>query len=359
MTRSVGVGIFGYGDWARHYALAIQAEHDAQLLAVCGPNKERCEKFATSMGIPAAYTNQSEFLSLPSLDAVCVVTPDHTHYELVLAAATAGKHVICEKPLGMHLAQAKTMAAAIAAHGLVGITGFTLRASPIRQRVRCLVQRGALGKLHAFLFEFSRPDLLKPTVELGWRADPSRTPAGVVSDLGIHMFDQVLWLVGSISSVSAFLHTENTASSGSLDGDAVVLVKCKDGPRGTIRVSRADAMALRSPYETAARMTLWSDQAAVVVNGWWPDAALLFPASGGTQEIRPAKLNDKQQYQMHPDQRVAMVAFFVRMLVDAILRGAPADSSLADGVAAQAVLDATLRAARENRWIEVPQISSD
>ncbi|NCV20395.1 MAG: gfo/Idh/MocA family oxidoreductase [Chloroflexi bacterium] len=133
--QSIGFAVFGYGFMATAHIEALQALPGARVVVVCGPRLDRAQAVATEFGVPHATTSADEALAIAGVDAVVVDTPDVFHHDLVMAAARAGKHVFCEKPLATALADAREMADAVRRAGVRSMMGFSTRFSPLTRTI--------------------------------------------------------------------------------------------------------------------------------------------------------------------------------------------------------------------------------
>src|SRR5262245_25576981 len=129
----IRVGVIGTGWTANIQAPAFQAlPNDFEVVALTSARRERAEAAAAKLGIPNVFTDYREMLALPGLDAVYVGAPPHLHHEMTLAAAAAGKHLICEKPTALDAGQAREMIGAARAAGVTAMLGFEFRWHPAR-----------------------------------------------------------------------------------------------------------------------------------------------------------------------------------------------------------------------------------
>src|SRR5205085_302100 len=159
------------------------------------------------LNIPNVFTDHREMLKLPGLDAVYIGAPPALHHEMTLAAAAAGKHLICEKPTALDAGQAREMVEAARAAGVTAMLDFEFRWLPPRAYIRQLIADGYLGKLYAVNFQSAS----------GFVADPIRRPwnwwaqrskgGGLLGALGSHLIDAFRFWCGDIESVISHLDT--------------------------------------------------------------------------------------------------------------------------------------------------------
>jgi predicted dehydrogenase len=147
MAATVRVGIVGTSWWADAMYLPALADHPiGRITAVCGRDLERAQSVAVTWSIPHAFNDWTAMLDSGEIDAVIVASPNETHYEITMAALDRGFPVLCEKPLGMNVAEAHKMAEAAAAHGATTMVPFTYRNMPTNQFVKQLIDEGFVGQ---------------------------------------------------------------------------------------------------------------------------------------------------------------------------------------------------------------------
>ena len=215
-------GIIGLGRIAdTEIAPAITASPRGELRGVVSRNQGRAEAFAGRHGAARALTSFGELLADPGVDAVYVATPNALHAEEVVAAAAAGKHVMCDKPLALSVADARRAVAACEEAAVrLGIT-FQTRFHDHFGRFREVIQDGSLGEIRVVQVEMSPGrTLLK-----GWRTDPALAGLGAINNLGVHAFDLIGWLLGAEPvEVTALAGHE-----GGLDPETLALVLLRYG----------------------------------------------------------------------------------------------------------------------------------
>jgi len=193
-------GFIGAGGITPYAADAIKGHPSASVVAVQDLNPERLRKLCSERGIPKAYATAGELLADPGIDAVYVAVPNKFHVPLAIQALEAGKHVILEKPFAMNHAEALRAAEAARSAGRVLTLGMNQRFLPMPQKIRSLVQGGKLGEIyHAKAWWFRRSGIPK----LGtWFGSKELAGGGCLYDIGVHLLDLCLYLVGDFSPVS-------------------------------------------------------------------------------------------------------------------------------------------------------------
>lgn len=195
---TLGVAVLGTGRIVETgYVPAFNAVDDAKLVAVLSRDTVRAESFAKEHGIANAYSDLQALLSDPQVDAVIVATPDATHEPQAIAAAKAGKHIFCEKPMSTTLASCERMAEVIRASGVTFAMGFDNRFNQGLRRIKAMMENGDIGPVryaHAFATTaVSSPD--------DWRAAGEQSRYWALSATGTHIIDIYRWYFGDPGKV--------------------------------------------------------------------------------------------------------------------------------------------------------------
>jgi predicted dehydrogenase len=240
VTR-IGVAMLGYrfmGD-AHSRALGAVRQLDAalepELVSICGREREALEEARARLGWAEATTDWHEQVADDRVGLFVNGGPNALHAEPTIAAARAGKHVLCEKPLALSAGEAHTMWRAAEDADVVHATGFNYRFVPAIRLARELVQSGELGEIVHFRARYLQswgwdapPD--------DWHFDPSVAGTGALGDLGAHSIDLARHLVGEIRSVSAMVRT--FVPGRRVDDSFVATVEFDNGATGTLEASR-------------------------------------------------------------------------------------------------------------------------
>jgi predicted dehydrogenase len=199
---TLGIALLGTGNIAqRAFIPAVQAVDEARLVAVLSRDKTRGATVAQQYGIPEVYDNLDTLLQSRQVDAVIVATPDAIHESQVIAAAQAGKHVLCEKPMTTTSAGCERMAAAIRASGITFAMGYNNRFNTGLQHIKAMLDEGQIGQVrYARAFLTSRVQDPK-----GWRAHSDQSRYWALSAVGTHLIDLWRWYFGEPASVGGGL----------------------------------------------------------------------------------------------------------------------------------------------------------
>ena len=228
LNPPVNWGIVGCGWVARDYvAPAMRAAPTARLVALCDPDPAATRRIADLAPGAACHAGLAGFLATPELEAVYVATPNHLHRPLVEAAARAGKHVLCEKPMATTLADAEAMVAACREAGVRYATAFDQRFQARHRRLRALVAEGRLGTVTAARVHYAcwMPGDWSPVAgeaHDNWRVDPARAGGGAFIDLAPHGLDLTQVLLGEPLAEVACLFQRRVFDYPVDDGAALV-----------------------------------------------------------------------------------------------------------------------------------------
>ena len=195
MGKRIGWGLIGASTIAREWMIdAIRTQVGNEVVAVMSADSGRGKTFAEANHIPASHLSVDELLADPNVDAVYISTTNDLHKAQTLAAAAAGKHVLCEKPLALTLDDAREMVSACDRAGVVMGTNHHLRNAASHRKMRELVQSGAIGQpLYARVFHAV---YLPPHLQ-GWRLNRPSAGAGVILDITVHDADTLRFILGS------------------------------------------------------------------------------------------------------------------------------------------------------------------
>jgi predicted dehydrogenase len=201
-TMTLGMALLGTGNIAeRAFVPAVQAVEGARLTAVLSRDKARGDAFAQQHDIPEVYDDLDTLLQSPKVEAVIVATPDAMHEPQVIAAAKAGKHVLCEKPMTTTSAGCERMAAAIRDSGVIFAMGYNNRFNNGLRRIKALMDEGQIGQVR-----YARTLLTSQAQDPeGWRAHREQSRYWALSAVGTHLIDLWRWFFGEPASVGGGL----------------------------------------------------------------------------------------------------------------------------------------------------------
>jgi predicted dehydrogenase len=219
-----------------------------KLVAVCGLEEDVAAEAARRYGYQSSYTDWKKMLKNDDIQLFDNGGPNNIHAEPSIAAARAGKHVLCEKPLGRTAKESASMLEAVEKAGVKHMVGFNYRFVPAIRQIRNLIDSGALGQIYHFravyLQEWIMPHYNAP---MWWRMDKKVAGSGSLGDLGAHIIDLAHYLVGGIESVSALTETfikerplpgSDVMSPVDVDDAFVAAVRFENGAIGSLESTR-------------------------------------------------------------------------------------------------------------------------
>ncbi len=216
MSDKMNWGLIGASNIAREWLTdAINAHPNCQVVSVLSNDADRGAEYASQLDLQSCHTDLTSFLSSNDLDAVYISTTNEKHHEQMLASASAGKHVLCEKPLALSAQDAQEMVDAAAAANVTFATNHHIRNMETIREIRRIVADGELGKIVSGRISFT---VKLPEHLARWRMNDPSTGAGVMLDLTVHNVDTMRFLLGADPiRVTGFGGTAGGGPSGILD----------------------------------------------------------------------------------------------------------------------------------------------
>ena len=347
----IGVGFIG----AVH-ARAIRLA-GGQLWALAASTPDSARAAAATLGAGRIYSSPDELAADDALDVVHVCTPNSLHRPFVLAALEAGKHVVCEKPLGLDLAQALELRDRARRADVITAMPFVYRFYPMIRELRQRVEVGMLGRLRLAHGSYLQ-DWLADTTVANWRRDPATGGRSrAFADIGAHWCDLVEFVAGDeIERVSASLLLELDARQhdGATEDAALVQFETARGMRGTVLVSQ-----ISHGHKNHLTLELGGTEASAGFDQERPDV-LRFNDRAGSHLLHrgtAAMSTQAQAFSLLPPGHPQ--GFNVAQAYDAIrhpgaeLSGLDGLPTFEDGAHAAAIVDAVLESARTRQWCDV------
>jgi predicted dehydrogenase len=247
--RTIGVGMLGYAFMGKAHSHALHSlPHMVYpppavpfLAAIAGRDASAVQEAAARYGYARAYTDWRELVADPQVELFDNGGPNDAHAEPSIAAAEAGKHVLCEKPLGRSAAEARTMLEAVRRAGVKHMVGFNYRFVPAIRYAYELIQSGALGTIYHFRARYLQDWLADPSAAFSWRLAEGTAGSGALGDLGSHAIDLARFLIGEPASVTAISRTFTAERPGgrvTVDDAFEATVEFASGAIGTLEASR-------------------------------------------------------------------------------------------------------------------------
>ncbi len=384
MTKPLNIGLIGYGFMGRTHSNAYRQvskffdlEYQPVLKACCARNEEKIKEFAENWGWESYETDWRKLIARDDIDAIDIGSPNNTHYEMALAAAEAGKMILCEKPLAMDVAQAEAMTAAVEKAGVANMVWYNYRRVPAITLAHQLVKEGRIGRPFHYRATYLQDWTIAEDVPQGgatlWRLDAAVAGSGVTGDLLAHSIDTAIWLNGPITSVSAATETfvkermhQDTGEMQpvSIDDACMFLARFENGSMGTFESSRYARG--RKNYNT---FEMNGEDGSVFFDLEDPQILQFFeyanPTTGKKVEDhltgwrRIHVTNFEHPYMDRwwvPGCTIGYEHTFTNALSDflkGLETGEPAQPTFSDALQTQKVCDAVLESARERIWIDI------
>lgn len=385
---SVRVGMVGYKFMGKAHSNAYRSVPmffpkvtKPEMAVICGRDEAAVREAQEQFGWQESETDWKELVQREDIDLIDINAPSNAHKEIAMAAAKAGKHIFCEKPLALSLADSRDMLAAAEAAGIKHMIGFNYRFSPAVQLAKELISSGRLGKIYHFRATFLQDWILDPEFPLVWRLQKEIAGSGSHGDLGAHLIDMARFLVGEFKEVVgmsetfikerpiASAMTGLTATKGNedtekgpvtVDDATLFLARFENGTIGSFEATRFAAGhrstnsfevngskgSVRFDFERmneldvyftsdeedvqGFRRVLATDQVHKYAEAWWPAGHPIGFDQTFTHE---------------------MVEF-----MNAIEENRQPVPNFSDGVACQAVLEAVEKSVQERRWVELTEM---
>jgi len=377
--KEIGVGVLGYAFMGKAHTNAYlrmpiffyPPPAKPRLVAICGRTETAVAEAARRYGYETYYTDWKKLIKDERIELVDNCLPNFMHAAPSIAAAEAGKHIICEKPLAMSVDEARRMYEAVEKAGVKHMTGFNYRFVPAIRLAKKLIDEGYIGKILQYRAVYLQEWIMDPNFPLVWRLRKKLAASGALGDLGAHIIDLARFLVGDIESVCGMTETfikerplpEDPSKKGKVDVDDVfiAMVRFKGGAIGSLEASRF--CAGRKNYQ---RIEIHGTEGSLVFNlerlnelevysRKDPEDKMGFKTILVTETIHPF-----MKYWWPHGHIIGWEHTFVHEvhhLIDCIVNDkpiSPLGATFYDGLKCQEVLEAILRSSKEGRWINIP-----
>lgn len=328
----------------------------AELVALCDPVEAALNAAGDDAGIASRYLDYRDVLARDDIDVVTIATPNSLHEPIAIAALQAGKHVMCEKPLALSLDGARRMAAAAHDSGLVHAVNYRYRWVPAARHLKEMADAGDLGEIRQIFLNYFNAAVLDPSAPIQWRQTRAEG-GGIFADIGSHLIDMSLWLLGPIRRVRCDLWTFTRERPDGAGGMAAVDVDdaatCQFAfASGAVGVLNASGLCLgRLNHQ---HIEVYGTAGGVVYEIARPGdlGGDVLHACFGDAQHRLVGMAPARAFPWHAG--TPLDAFLD--CFQAIHDRRPAAATFDDAVRVQAVLDAAQRSAAEGgAWVELPR----
>jgi myo-inositol 2-dehydrogenase/D-chiro-inositol 1-dehydrogenase len=372
--RTLNVGLVGYGFMGRTHSNAFRQANvffepasRAVLKAICARDGEKAKAFAAQWGYESVETDWRKLVARPDIDLIDIASPNDTHAEIAIAAAEAGKMVLCEKPLGRNAAEAERMVAAVQQAGVANMVWYNYRRVPAVTLAKQLIDEGRLGRIFHYRAKFLQDWTISKDLPQGgaglWRLDINVAGSGVTGDLLAHCIDTAMWLNGSIDQVTAMTETFIKERKHNLTGK-VEKVGIDDASAFLARFSNGSLATFEATRYARGHKALYTFE----INGehgslFWDlhDLHRLqyfdHGDEGRLRGWRSLHITDGDHPYMKrwwvPGLQIGYEHTFVHQAADfleAVGEGKNAAPTFRDGLATDYVTDAVLHSAQSGRW---------
>jgi len=374
MKSQLNIGLIGCGFMGRTHSNAFRQAsvffdlgYQPVLKAVCSRSAGRAKSFAANWGYESFETDWRQLIERDDIDVVDIASPNDTHHDIAIAAAQAGKMVLCEKPLGLNAKQSRAMTEAVEGAGVANMVWYNYRRVPGVTLAKQLIDEGKLGRIFHYRAQFLQDWTISSELPQGgealWRLDADVAGSGVTGDLLAHCIDTAMWLNGGIDQVvgmtETFIKERHHQITGSvqpvrIDDASAFLARFANGSLGNFEATRyarghkalytfeinGEHMSIRWDLHDLHRLELFDHGDDERSRGW-----------------RSIHLTDSEHPYMDrwwvPGLQIGYEHTFTHQAAD-FIQGLSADSpaapSFRDALATDLVTDAVLESAQSNRW---------
>ena len=375
--KPLNIGLVGYGFMGRTHSNAfLQAPRyfdlpvKPVLKAICSRNADRARAFAANWGYESTETDWRKLVERKDIDLIDIASPNDTHQEIAIAAAKAGKMVMCEKPLGRTAAEAQAMVDAVEAANVPNSVWYNYRRVPAVVLIKNLIDEGTLGRIFHYRAKFLQDWTISQDLPQGgeglWRLDVKVAGSGVTGDLLAHCIDTALWLNGSIAEVSAMTETFVKQRKHNLTGK-VEPVGIDDASAFLARFDNGSLSTFESTRYARGHKALYT----LEINGehasaFWDLHDLHriqyfdHRDEGRVRGWRSVHITDSDHpYMKHwwvPGLQIGYEHTFIHQFADFVAAAAEGKSvapTFRDGLATDHVTDAVLKSAQTRQWEKV------
>ncbi|MGC8877598.1 MAG: Gfo/Idh/MocA family protein [Anaerolineae bacterium] len=374
----IRIGLIGYGFIGKVHTLAYQSlpliydpmPARVRLVGVSAASRESVQKAIDQAGYAFGSTDWREVITREDIDVIDCCVPNHLHYEVVMTALRAGKHVYCDKPLAANLIQAREMLAEAQRSGKQHRMTFHLRFVPALMRAKQLVEDGFLGQVFGFRACYRHSGYVDPNRPMSWRLDAA-AGGGALVDLGSHVLDLLCFLLGDFVEVFAAMETfikerplpgqPDRRVPVTVDDLAVLTLRAANGAIGTVEASRLatgtnDEMQVEIYGQLGAlRFNLMDPNWLYVFDARDPEAPL--GGNRGFKAIESVQRYPAPAVLPGPKFAIGWLRYHIASQFDfitSLVKGQPGPPDFEDGVRVQEIMEAAYRSSRERRWIPLP-----
>lgn len=376
--KTVNVGLIGYAFMGKAHSAAFRdvgryfpdLKLKPVMKAICGRDEAGVREARERLGWDEFETDALKLIQRPDIELVDIASPGWAHKEQVIAAAKAGKNILCEKPIANNLAEAKEMARAVREAGVKSFVMFNYRRVPALALARDLIQSGEIGEIRHFRAFYLQDWISDPEFPMVWRLDKSQAGSGALGDIGSHIIDMGRFLVGEIAEVCGTMRTfvEERPLAGqpgktgkvTVDDAAAWMATFENGTLGTFEATR---FALGRKNFNG--FELYGSKGSLVFNFEDMNRLQFYSAKDGetTRGFRDILVTEASHPYVAgwwpPGHIIGYQHTFVHAVHDflqAIAEGRDGSPNMEDGVRVQAVLEAVELSSRDRQWVKIADL---
>ncbi len=387
MAKKVNVGLVGYKFMGKAHSnaysdVAMFFDMDAEpvMKAICGRDEEGVKAAAEKFGWESYETSWEDLVKRDDIHLVDVTAPSNFHKEISIGAIENGKHIFCEKPLALNLADAREMLQAAEEAGVKHMINFNYRKAPAIALAKKMIDDGLLGDLYHFRGVYLQDWIIDPEFPIVWRLDKSVAGSGSHGDLNAHIIDIARYLVGEFKSVVGMEETfikerpltevgttgglaaQATGGRGEVDVDdaTLFLTRFANGALGSFEATRFAA-----GRKNHNRFEINGSKGSVVFNLERMNELEYYNVDdpAGLQGFRTIQATDSSHPYLEawwpPAHIIGYEHTFIHQvhdLMQAIAHDTMPSPSFVDGVKCQEILDAVVKSIAEKRWVEISEM---
>ena len=370
--KNIGIGIVGGGYMGKAHAVAMAAVasvFDTQLRpsleVICTTTDAGAADKARQLGFARSTANWRVLVDDPKVEAVVIASPQHTHLEISMAAFARGKHVFCEKPLGLGLAESREMVIAAQKSGCIHMTGFNYIRTPASQLARQIIAAGEIGEIVYFRGEHTEDFLADPNLPASWRTEGRAN--GNMGDLSPHIINAAFAIAGPITSLIADIETVHKTRPSPVgpvpvtnDDQGQIMCRFASGAMGSLFISRvATGRKMGYVYEIfGTKGALRFDQEDQ--NALWLYKGDARPDRQGFTKVLTGPLHpDYEPFCLGPGHGTGyqdQIIIEARDFLQAIATNTHIWPTFHDGMLVNQVIEAAWQSHMQRRWIDVATV---
>jgi predicted dehydrogenase len=374
MKKKLNIGMVGYGFMGRTHSNAFSQvphffslDYQPVLKTICARSTDKAQAFAEQWGYDSSVTDWRRLIEDKSIDLIDIASPNDTHMEIAIAAAQAGKMVMCEKPLGRTAAESRKMVEAVERAGVANMVWYNYRRVPAVTLAKQLIDEGRLGKIFHYRAKFLQDWTISKELPQGgqglWRLDVGVAGSGVTGDLLAHCIDTAMWLNGGIATVSGMTETfikerhhniTGKTEAVGIDDASLFLARFDNGSLASFEATR-----YARGHKALYTLEINGEHASIAWDLHDLHRLQYFDHrdEGRTRGWRSVHITDGDHPYMGkwwvPGLQIGYEHTFIHQVADFIeglSSGKPAAPTFRDALATDLVTDAVLRSASSGRW---------